>query len=139
MIVTHRGRSHSERTDPSMHAPTRTERLSVKLGGRSARRDRSVCAMFAWISTPDIGPSGVGWMSRLSVNVAPTNTIFPLNGLSLSGWTPLFAAAWMATLGKVVIDPAGPTYSTRHGVFTKLGAVAGPLSSVPASAAAAVR
>ena len=31
--------------------------------------------MFAWISTPDIGPSGVGWMSRLSVNVAPTNTI----------------------------------------------------------------
>ena len=38
--------------------------------------------MFAWISTPDIGPSGVGWMSRPSVNVAPTNTIFPLNGLS---------------------------------------------------------
>src|SRR5437773_10028505 len=127
MNVTHSGRSHSESSDTSTHAPTRTERLSVKLGGSSARRDKSVCAMFAWISTPDIGPTGVGKKSRLSVNVAPTNTIFPLNGLSSSGRTPLLAAAWIAALGKVVIDPAGPTYSTRHGAFARTRAVTGSL------------
>ena len=70
--------------------------------------------MLAWISTPDIAPTGVAWASRLSAKVAPTSTTRPRNGLSAAGSTERRAASTMAPLGNVIMVPAGPAKSIRH-------------------------
>lgn len=84
-------------------------------GGRSARRESSVLTMWAWISTPAMGPVGVGKVSRLSAKVAPTRTMRSRKGLSWSGTTPVRASWTSGSLGNVVKAPAGPVKSMRHG------------------------
>jgi hypothetical protein len=64
--------------------------------------------MWAWISTPDMSPVGVGNASRLSRKVAPTSTMRSRNGLSASGAVPLRARATSGSLGNEVKAPGGP-------------------------------
>ena len=82
--------------------------LRYQGGGSSVRRESSVFTMWAWISTPDMSPVGVGKKSRLSTKVAPTITRRSRNGLSGSGSVPLRASATSGSLGNEVKAPGGP-------------------------------
>src|SRR5260370_758271 len=65
-----------------MTTTTWSRKLTTQPEGRMKLRVSSMWATFAWTSTPAIAPCGVVKKSRLSWNVAPTNTTRPRKGLS---------------------------------------------------------
>ena len=104
-------------------------------GGSRVRRESRVFTMWAWISTPGMGPVGVGNVSRLSAKLAPTRTMRSRKGLSWSGTVPARASCTSGSLGNVVKAPAGPVKSTRHGRAASwlTGVSVGPASAPDAS------